>query len=44
MLLLFYIYNALNIYLKYFVYINYILRIYIQSIVNIKDILIFNAL
>ena len=41
---MFYIYNALNIYSMYFVCINEILRIYIQSTVNIKCVLKFNGL
>ena len=41
---MFYIYNFLNIYSMYFVYINEIPRIYIQSTVNIKCLLKFNGL
>ena len=41
---MFYIYNALNIYSMYFVCINEILRMYIQSTVNMEYVLKFNGL
>ena len=41
---MFYIYNVLNMYSMYFVYINEILRIYIQSTVNMEYVLKFNGL
>ena len=41
---MFYIYNVLNMYSMYFVYINEILRIYIQSTVNMEYVQKFNGL
>ena len=41
---MFYIYNALNRYSMYFVSINEILRMYIQSTVNMEYVLKFNGL
>ena len=41
---MFYIYNILNIYSMYFVSINEILRMYIQSTLNMEYVLKFNGL